>query len=98
MRVPLIGASAAFVTVASLHFLATFASCSLAPGNTATQAAASPFMGRAFEILSFPLVYVLGTDFINRSFEAFLILNAAVWGLAAALIVAALMQWSRRIR
>jgi len=53
-------------------------------------------MGRAFEILSFPLVHVLGTGFINRSFEAFLILNAAVWGLAAALIVAALVFWRSR--
>jgi hypothetical protein len=96
MRALLTGASAAFVTVAPLHFLATFASWSLAPGNTATQAAASTIMGRAFDILSFPLAYVLGAGFINRSFEAFLILNAAVWGLSAALIVAALVFWKSR--
>jgi hypothetical protein len=96
MRALLTGASAAFATVAPLHFLATFVSWSLAPGNTAAPAAASPLMGRAFEILSFPLVHVLGTGFINRSFEAFLILNAAVWGLAAALIVAALVYWKSR--
>jgi hypothetical protein len=53
-------------------------------------------MGRAVEILSFPLVYVLGTDFINRSFEAFLILNAAIWGLAAAFLVAGLIRWNQR--
>ena len=96
MRSSLIGASATFLAVALLHFLATFASWSFAPGNTATPAAASPFMGRAFEILSCPLVHVLGIDFINRSFETFLILNAAIWGLAAAFLVAALIRWSQR--
>jgi len=79
--------------VALIHFVASWIAFTRSSVITATEL--TPFWRSAAEILAFPLIYLSQTIAGSGTLPLLMVMNSAIWGIAIALVLAAIRRRRR---